>query len=669
MIGASIKGGLFIDNFAGGGGTSTGIEAAIGRAVDVAINHDTHAIAMHSINHPGTQHYCENVFDINPVVATGGKPVALVWLSPDCTHFSRAKGSKPVKKEIRGLAWVGLRWGLAVRPKVMMLENVPEFPSWGPLLTDADGNQYPDPAHTGETFQAFVGILTTGIDSAHPALREACEFLGIDPDSSQAKWLANGLGYKVEYRVLKAFEYGAPTIRKRFFMIMRCDGKKISWPEPTHGDPKSIEVKSGQRLPWRTAADCINWDYECPSIFGRRKELAENTKKRIARGMQKYVINDPDPFIIKCNHSAAGYDAFRGQSLFQPVQTLTRKNGYAIIMPHITKFRAGATGAAISSPLPTITAGTSVRPGGNGHAMGIVEAAVAPIIAGNGGSAYQAKPRSANLPLHTVMKESRACVITPVIARQFGNSIGHKVSEPLATITAGGSGKCQLISPTLIEIGYGERKGQQPRAPGINQPLGTVVSGGTKHAMVTAYLAKNFGGNYSGPGVAMNEPVHTVTATDHHSLVTSQIVILRRNGDCQPLNHPLPTVTAGGLHTGEVRTHLEAITANDPVFPMEERVLEFLREYLGEDATNIIEINGELYKIVDIGMRMLQPDELYRAQGFPEGYIIDRDLDGNKFPKSKQVARCGNAVPPQFSEALVRANLPEYCVNRQTDAA
>ena len=323
----------------------------------------------------------------------------------------------------------------------------------------------------------------------------------------------------------------------------------------------------------------------------------------------------------------------------------------------------------MSSPLPTVTAGTSVRPGGNGHAMGVVEASLAPIIAGNGGPAYQAKPRSANLPLHTVMNESRACVITPVIARQFGNSIGHKVDEPLATITAGGSGKCQLISPTLIEIGYGERKGQQPRAPGINQPLGTVVSGGTKHAMVTTYLAKNFGGNYSGPGVSMNEPVHTVTATDHHSLVTSQIVILRRNGDCQPLNYPLPTVTAGGLHSGEVRTHLAAITANDPGFPMEERVLEFLKEYLGEDATNIIEINGKFYKIVDIGMRMLQPDELYRAQGFPEGYIIDRDLDGNKFAKSKQVARCGNAVPPQFAEALVRANLPEYCVNQQTVAA
>lgn len=366
MIGAFMAGGLFIDNFAGGGGTSTGIEAAIGRAVDVAINHDTHAIAMHSINHPGTQHYCENVFDINPVVATGGKPVALAWFSPDCTHFSRAKGSKPVKKEIRGLAWIVLRWALAVRPQVMMLENVMEFPTWGPLVTDDQGNQHPDSKHAGETFEAFVGILTTGISPEHPALREACEFLGIVPDSAQAKWLARGLHYDVEFKVLKAFEYGTPTIRKRFFMIMRSDGKPIRWPEPTHGDPKSAEVKSGKRLPWRTAADCINWSYDCPSIFGRQRPLAENTKKRIARGMQKYVIDDPDPFIIKCNHTSPGYDTFRGQSLFEPLHTMTRKNGYALITPHITKFRTGATGSEVTSPLPTVTAGTSIRLGGNG---------------------------------------------------------------------------------------------------------------------------------------------------------------------------------------------------------------------------------------------------------------------------------------------------------------
>ncbi|HCA3439699.1 TPA: DNA cytosine methyltransferase [Salmonella enterica subsp. salamae serovar 35:g,m,s,t:-] len=667
-LGTLSAGALFVDNFAGGGGTSTGIEMAIGRAVDIAINHDMHAVAMHTINHPGTQHYCENVFDINPVMATGGRPVALAWFSPDCTHFSRAKGSKPVKREIRGLAWIVLRWALAVRPQVMMLENVMEFPTWGPLLTDANGDLFPDPSRIGETFQAFLGILTTGISPEHPALAEACEFLDIDPASTQAKWLANGLGYKVEYKVLKAYEFGAPTVRKRFFMIMRSDGRAIQWPAPTHGDPKSADVRSGKLLPWLRAADCIDWSIPCHSIFGRKRPLAENTQKRIARGLQKFVINDPEPFIIKCNHSAAGYDAFRGQSLFEPLHTVTGRNGYAIVTPHLTKFRGDATGSNITDPVPTITAGTSVRPGGNGHALGLVEAMAVPFIAGNGGSAYQAKPRAVNVPMHTIMKESRACVITPVIARQFGRSTGHKIDEPLATITAGGSGKCQLITPTLIEIGYGEREGQAPRAPGLDRPLGTVVSGGMKHALVAAHLTKHFGGNDQGSGVAMFDPLDTITTKDHHSLVASHMVKLRRTGDCQSVKTPMPTITAGGLHVGEVRTQLEVMT-NDTEFPMEDAVVEFLHQYCGEDCSNVVEIDGEYYRIVDIGMRMLQPHELFKAQGFPENYVIDRDVNGNKYPKNKQVARCGNAVPPQFAEALVRANLPEYCSQVNTEAA
>lgn len=263
---------IIVDNFAGGGGASTGIELAIGRSVDIAINHDENAIAMHKTNHPDTLHYCESVFDVDPVAATGGNPVGLAWFSPDCRHFSKAKGAKPVKKEIRGLAWIVLRWALAKRPRVMMLENVEEFKTWGPLLAD---EMRPDPARTGETFNAFVGMLSTGIPADHPALAEVCEFLSIERGSEQAQKLVDGLGYDVDYRELRACDYGAPTIRKRFFMVMRCDGCPIQWPAVTHGDPKSLEVQSGRLMPWRTAAECIDWNVPALSIFDRKKPLSE----------------------------------------------------------------------------------------------------------------------------------------------------------------------------------------------------------------------------------------------------------------------------------------------------------------------------------------------------------------------------------------------------------
>lgn len=640
---------IIVDNFAGGGGASTGIELAIGRSVDIAINHDENAIAMHKTNHPDTLHYCESVFDVDPVAATGGNPVGLAWFSPDCRHFSKAKGAKPVKKEIRGLAWVVIRWALAKRPRVMMLENVEEFKTWGPLLED---EMRPDPKRTGETFAAFVGMLSTGIDAEHPALAEVCEFLSIAPGSEQAWSLIQGLGYNIDYRELRACDFGAPTIRKRFFMVMRCDGESVRWPTPTHGDPKSLEVQSGRLAPWRTAAECIDWDIPAKSIFDRKKPLAENTLKRIARGIQRFVIESASPFIVKCNHttSRGNYDCFRGQQLGSPLQTITKTHGYAIAVPHLTKFRTGATGHPVTKPVPTVTAGTSVRPGGNGHALGVVEAALTPFLAGNGGSEYQAKPRPLDKPAHTILKESRACVVAPVIARQFGASIGHRADEPSATITAGGGGKSQLLTPTLIQMGYGERPGQEPRVLKLHNPLGTVTAGGNKFATVSAFLAKHYGGNYTGPGIGLDEPTHSVTTVDHHAVVASHLVKLR--GTCrdgQRLDEPMPTITAGGQHVGEVRT--------------------FLETYCGENPEEwLVTLNGVKYQIVDIGMRMLQPHELYRAQGFPAGYIIDRDYRGNKYAKDKQVARCGNAVPPPFAEALVRANLPEMC-NAQREVA
>ncbi len=649
---------IIVDNFAGGGGASTGIELATGRSVDIAINHDENAVAMHTTNHPDTLHYCESVFDVNPMAATAGRPVGLAWFSPDCRHFSKAKGSKPVEKEIRGLAWIVIRWALAVRPRVMMLENVEEFKTWGPLL---DAEMRPDPTRAGETFEAFCGMLSCGVPAGHPALAECCEFLGIAADGEQAQELVAGLGYSVDHRELRACDFGAPTIRKRFFMVMRCDGVPVTWPEPTHGDPKSPAVQNGKLKAWRTAAECIDWSIPAPSIFDRKKPLAENTLKRIARGIQRFVIDNASPFIVKCNHTSnrTSYDCFRGQALADPLQTITKTHGYAVAVPHLTKFRTGATGQVVTEPVPTVTAGTSKRPGGNGHALGVVEAALTPFLAGNGGSEYQAKPRPLDKPAHTILQESRSCVVAPVIARQFGASIGHGADEPSATITAGGGGKSQLVTSTLIQMGYGERPGQQPRVLQLEKPLGTVTAGGGKFGLVAANLVKHFGGNYSGPGAAMDAPAHTVTTTDHHGLVTSHLVMLR--GTCRDgrvVDAPAPGLTAGGLHVGNVETHL-AVDEYDQ--QRADEALAFLREYSGADSDGLVTVDGIVYRIVDIGMRMLQPHELYRAQGFPEWYIIDRDYRGVKYAKDKQVARCGNAVPPPFAEALVRANLPELC--------
>ncbi|MBP0996675.1 DNA cytosine methyltransferase [Serratia fonticola] len=622
---------LIVDNFAGGGGASTGIEMATGRSVDIAINHDENAIAMHETNHPETLHYCESVYDIDPVAATAGRPVGLAWFSPDCRHFSKAKGSAPVKKEIRGLAWIIIRWILRVNPRFIPMENVEEFKTWGPLVTDENGNDYPCPDRVGETFAGFVAMLTTGIAADHPALAECCDILGIKEGTDDHHRLIAGLGYVVDYRELRACDYGAPTIRKRFFMLMRCDGRPIVWPEPTHGDPKSLEVQSGKLKPWRTAAECIDWSIPCPSIFERKRPLAENTLRRIARGIQRFVIDSPAPFIVKCNHTSTktNYDCFRGQSLAEPLQTITKTHGYALVSPHITKFRTGATGQECDEPLSTITAGSSERPGGNGHAMGMVEAKLTPLIAriGQTGFGGDRMAYEAGKPLTTVTSKAEHLLVAPVITRQFGNSVGHAVDEPNGTITAGGGGKSQLVA---------------------------------------AFLAKHFGGNYTGPGADLADPAHTVTTVDHHALVTSNLIKMRGTNIGQEVTGPLQTVTAGGNHFGEVRAFLlkyygnekEGVSLTDP-----------LHTVTTNDRFGLVTVEGIDYQIVDIGMRMLQPHELYAAQGFPSWYIIDQDYKGKKYAKDKQVARCGNAVPPPFAEALVRANLPEMCVPRREVAA
>lgn len=546
---------IVVDNFAGGGGASTGIEIALGRSPEIAINHDPDAISMHTVNHPDTEHYCESVWDIVPRDVVAGRPVGLVWLSPDCKHFSKAKGSTPVSKKIRGLAWVTLRWAATVRPRVIMLENVEEFQTWGPLLIDSEGNARPDPAKKGRTFNSFIN-----------ALRRQ--------------------GYRVEWRELRACDYGTPTIRKRLFLIARRDGAPIVWPKPTHGAPASAEVKAGKLLPWPTAADIIDWSIPCPSIFERKRPLAENTLRRIAKGLERFVINAAEPFIVKCNHTSTRtvYDCFRGQGINEPLQTITQSPGFAVVQPTLAPFITEFANASHQRNMP------------------------------------------ADEPLRTIcaqVKGGHFALVAPVIARQFGNSVGQSVEDP----------------------------------------LGTVMAKADKSQLVTAFLAKHYTGVV---GAELTQPLPTVTTVDHNALVTSHLVKLR--GTCQhgqPVTKPMPTVTAGGLHIGEVRAFLLKYYGTDSTIPCSEP----LHTVTTRDRFGLVTVRGEDYQIVDIGMRMLEPHELFAAQGFPADYVIDHDATGKKFTKTAQVARCGNAVCPPLAAALVRANLPEMCADAQEVAA
>lgn len=566
---------LFVDNFAGGGGASTGIEMAIGRSVDIAINHDPSAIAMHTVNHPDTKHYCEDVWEVSPVEACNGNPVDLAWFSPDCRHFSRAKGGKPVDKNIRGLAWVAVRWAHAVRPRVIMMENVPEIQTWGPLIskTDPDTGKVvfiPDPDRKGETFEGFILALSEGIPSDHPAFPEMCEALSITADSEMAQDLTRGLGYKIEHKTLKSCDYGAPTTRTRFYLIARSDGKEITWPKPTHGDKRSAEVKDGRLLPYRTAAECIDWSIPAKSIFERDKPLAENTLRRIAKGIQKFVIDNPDPFIVTVNHSGEG---FRGQRIDEPLPTATAKNGYGVVIPTIMCNNTNNNGAKVDAPLPTVTTGN----------------------------------------------------------RNF------------------------LVAPSLIQY-HSETSKDEVRGQELNEPLMTVDTS-PRYALSVANIMKNYGGNYKGAGSSVDEPLDTVTSKDHNSLVTAHILTLRRNMDGQTVDEPLSTVSCSGAHHAEVQAFLVKYFSNGRPKPVDEP----LDTVTTKDRFAVVTIHGEEYIITDIKMRMLTPRELFNAQGFPEDYVIDVDANGAPYPKSQQVAKCGNAVTPPVSKALVMANLPEYC--------
>lgn len=524
---------IIVDNFAGGGGASTGIELACGRPVTIAINHDPDAIAMHQANHPFTEHFRENVWDIDPVKICAGRKVGLAWFSPDCKHFSRAKGGKPVSKNIRGLAWVAVKWAATVKPRVIMLENVPEFQTWCRIGKDGQ----PDFKHKGENFRSFVHAL-------------------------------QHLGYEVKWKELKACDYGAPTIRKRFFLVARCDGQPIVFPKAEYGKGKGLK-------PYRTAAECIDWSVPCKSIFGRKKPLAENTMKRIAKGLDKFTIKAAQPYIMVNNfeNTPCGMD--------EPVRTVTTGNRNFLTVPSISKYFGGVTGSEMTEPMPTVTA------------------------------------------------------------------IDHNA----------------VIAPSLIQY-HSETSGSEVRGQALNEPIMT-VDGSPRYALTAAHIVKYYSGddNYS----SVNDPLHTITTKERNALVESHLCVLRRNEDGRTINEPLPTITTSGAHFAEVRTRIVKCSGTMDIGNWEE-IRAMLNSYCGYTMQNdeilLLTINGEDYFISDIGMRMLEPRELYKAQGFPPDYIIDKDCNGKEYPRSKQVARCGNAVPPPFAEALVRANLPEWCSDK-----
>lgn len=530
-----INGELIVDNFAGGGGASTGIEMATGYSVDIAINHDPEAIRMHKANHPNTKHYCEDVWQVDPVKACNGHPVALAWFSPDCKHFSKAKGGKPKDKFIRGLAWVACRWAGLVRPRVIMLENVEEFKTWGPL----NRGHHPIKSKQGKTFERFVQQLT-------------------------------GLGYKVEFCELIAADYGAPTMRKRFFMIARCDGKPIIWPEPTHAPADSEAVKDGLLKPYVGAYTQLDFSLPCPSIFDTSEEikekygiravrpLAPKTMERIARGLKKFVLENPEPFIIQCNHGGER----RPNDIREPMPTITGKHGYGVVEPYMIPIGYGERdGQAprvhdVEKPLPTIV-------GSGKHYL------CEPYMVQIGQTGFTAdRSKDIREPLTTIVSKNEHCLIEPTLAPYMGtnttNHPGGNCKDPIHTITTGNQ-QC-LISPTLIQY-HSETAQREVRGQSIKDPIMT-VDGSNRYGLVTSFLSKFY---KSGIGQDMREPLGTVTANaggGHFGEVRAFLIKYYGQGTGQDIKEPLDTVTA-------------------------------------QDRFGLVTIEGVDYQIVDIGLRML----------------------------------------------------------------
>lgn len=640
--------GLVIDNFAGGGGASTGIEAALGRPIDVAINHDQAAIAVHKANHPHTRHYCQSVWVADPLDVTGGKPVALAWFSPDCKHFSKAKGGKPVEKNIRDLAWVVVHWAQRVRPAVIMLENVEEFRTWGPIA--ADGR--PCPQGKGMEFARWL-----------KELRKA--------------------GYKVEHRELRACDYGAPTSRKRLFLIARCDGLPIVWPAPTHGAPNSAGVQAGTLQPWRTAAECIDWSIPCPSIFERKRDLKPATCRRIAAGVMRYVVKSAKPFIVPLTHHGG---EGRVYDVDAPIPTVTgaHRGEMAVVSPGIVKITHTSNqpnANDVNEPLRTITTA-------KGGEMAVTTASLQAIqggaIVGCGGRRGQSGPSALDAPYPTTTAKADACLAGATLIKLRNGSDGEDPRAPLGTVTA--SGKHHgVAAATMVQMGYGERDGQAPRALDVEAPLGTVVAGGGKHGLVTAFLEKL---SENSRGKSLDDPLDCVMAgAPRHAVVCAHMAQHNGGRVGRAAVEPMQTQTVRGTQTQVVQTTM--IEAGAPPPEMMDRAVQvaaFLVKYYGSEigqhqrvdqpidtitakprfAVITVTIDAVTFVLVDIGMRMLVPRELANAQDFPRGYKLDpvcwyrTDSGALKYgplPKSHQIAKIGNSVCPVMAETLARANV------------
>lgn len=584
----TFDGEIIVDNFAGGGGASTGIEIATGRLVALAVNHDPAAILMHRTNHPYTEHFQASVWDIDPKAVCRGRPVGLAWFSPDCKHFSKAKGAALVDRKIRGLAWITLRWAATVRPRVIILENVEEFRTWGPVRKGK-----PVKKLAGTTFRKFIRQLEE-------------------------------LGYDVEYRELIAADYGAPTSRKRFYLIARCDGRPIVWPEPTHS-------KTGaDGLPkWRSAAEIIDWSLPCPSVFATKAEimdryglkavrpLARNTMRRVIRGVDKFTIRSGKPFIVQQKFQNAAQD------IEKPLTTVTAVGAHELCKPLLA---------------PVTVTNTSNSVGG-----------------------------TVGAPVHTVTTAGNQMLVTPSlvsIGQTGGGDRIRDLREPVPT-TVSKQEAC-LVSPSLIQ--YHTEQTEHVRASGLGTPINT-VDASNRYGLTCANLVEYYTG---GRPLDVQAPMHTVTSHDREAVVAAHVVKFKGDNVGTPPSEPLQTVTASagkeracsGGTFAVCRAHLAKIRSGDDLghWPEIRALLnEFCGYTLADDEVLLLEIDGVLYYIADIGLRMLSPRELYNAMGFPPDYIIDRDYLGNEYKKSAQVARCGNAVCPPVASALVRANLPEWC--------
>lgn len=664
------------DLFAGGGGASKGIEMGGFRHIHGAINHDSQAISMHTANHQRTKHYISDVFEVDPVKATEGRPVGLLWASPDCKHHSKAKGGKPVEKKIRSLAWVVCKWAGKVKPRIIMLENVEEFRHWGPLcqkrkdgkpvfLKNGQPHMIPNPKKKGKTFKRFVKHL-------------------------------QGLGYTVEWKELRACDFGAPTTRKRLFLVARRDGLPITWPTPSHGPKTSAPVQAGKRKPYRTAAEIINWELPSHSIFltkeeakqhGIKRPLAHNTLKRIGKGTDKFLYNDPDPFIvsyyghkathgdfrgvslqepiptqstsnrfalvsphiIKANHTGKGYDTFRGQGMKQPLWTATQKPGFALITAFLNKHYTGVVGSSLQDPVHTIT---SV----DHHTLSTLH--ISPVMA-------------------TPALQPLTAALLVKVNHKHDHFQGGTLNGPIPTLTA----KNGFALSTLQLIPHITKFRTGSIGAHINTPLPTIVAGGEPQRPSAAPHAL---GLLSAKVSQIAGPKPQISK----DLIFGCFLVLRRNAFGKDFRDPTPTLTAGGGHLGvvsfitkyygaEKHAHstqkpIDALTTKarfavanvmcsspERTSEREQQVIEFLREYCDRDS-NLVQIHGQWYKIVDITLRMLEPEELYAAQGFPADYITDRTDTGKKLPKSARVRMCGNSVCPPVAAALVRANYYEF---------